>query len=368
MRMLAAEYGADLCYSEELIDRRLGACSRVLNDALGTIDFIDSAGVVRPRTLRSTVHSTPPAGCPFPARAVTPPLASRSRGGCPQVVLRTTPLEKHRLVVQIGTANAELALAAASLVARDCLAVDVNMGCPVHFSTSGGMGSALLKKPDTAAEIVKTLASALPCPVTCKIRLLPTLPETVAFAQLMERSGAAAVAVHGRYVPQKPREPAHWDQIAAVVAALRVPVIANGDVFCHSDFERLRADTGAAGAMCARGAQWNASVFREEGLLPAAEVRAAYVAQAMRWANPLSNTKYCLREMLVVDKASGGLNGREGTALNAAKTEAAVAELYGLLHGGCDIGGTAGWKRRGEEAEVEERRPATLQKTADEGD
>ena len=50
MRMLAAEYGADLCYSEELIDRRLGACSRVLNDALGTTDFVDASGVVRSRT------------------------------------------------------------------------------------------------------------------------------------------------------------------------------------------------------------------------------------------------------------------------------------------------------------------------------
>ena len=258
-------------------------------------------------------------------------------------------------------------MAAALAIAPYVSAVDVNMGCPVHFSTSGGMGSALLKKPDTAAEIVRTLSAALPCPVTCKIRLLPTLPETIAFAQMMEHSGAAAVAVHGRYVSQKPREPAHWQQIASVVAALRVPVIANGDVFSHSDFQRLRADTGAQAAMCARGAQWNASVFRAEGLLPPAQVRAAYVAQALRWANPLSNTKYCLREMLVADKPSGGLNGREGAALNAAKTEAALAALYGLDAGSGGGGGiVAGWKRRGDEAE--EGPPTSVPRVADEGE
>ena len=58
------------------------------------------------------------------------------------------------------------------MVAPYVAAVDVNMGCPVHFSTSGGMGSALLRKPDLVERILKALVAALPCPVTCKIRLL----------------------------------------------------------------------------------------------------------------------------------------------------------------------------------------------------
>ena len=75
MRMLAAEYGADLCYSEELIDRRLGACSRVLNDALGTTDFVDASGVVRSRTAHAGWQ---PALC-RPARAAhAPPPSPRA--------------------------------------------------------------------------------------------------------------------------------------------------------------------------------------------------------------------------------------------------------------------------------------------------
>ena len=66
----------------------------------------------------------------------------------------------------------ELAVAAASKIAPYVAAVDVNMGCPVHFSTSGGMGSALLRKPETVERILTALVAALPCPVTCKIRLL----------------------------------------------------------------------------------------------------------------------------------------------------------------------------------------------------
>ena len=58
------------------------------------------------------------------------------------------------------------------MVAPYVAAVDVNMGCPVHFSTSGGMGSALLRKPETVERILTALVAALPCPVTCKIRLL----------------------------------------------------------------------------------------------------------------------------------------------------------------------------------------------------
>jgi tRNA-dihydrouridine synthase 2 len=286
LRMVAHEYGADIVYTEELIDRKLLACSRIDNAALGTIDFVDP-------------------------------------GGC--LVLRTTAEEKPRLVVQIGSADAELALAAASLVAGDCGGVDVNMGCPVHFSTSGGMGSALLKKPDTAAEIVRTLSRALPVPVSCKIRLLESEAATVAFARLMEGAGASAVAVHGRYVSQRPREPAHWAQIVAVVQALRVPVIANGDVFEHADFERLRVATGAAASMCARGAQWNASIFRSEGLLPPADVRRAYAAACIRWGNNLGNSKHCLREMLIADI---GLESPEGRALAAAKSDAAFFALY----------------------------------------
>ena len=153
--------------------------------------------------------------------------------------------------------------------------------------------------------------------------------ETAQLAQLIQRCGVAALGVHGRFIAQKPREPAHWARIAAVVRAVpTLPVIANGDVFAYADFARVCDATGAAAAMCARGAQWNASVFRAEGTLPTLEVRTRYVEAALAWDNQLSNTKYCLREMLSV--TPGALQCAEAVALNAAKTPAALAAMYGL--------------------------------------
>jgi tRNA-dihydrouridine synthase 2 len=160
-------------------------------------------------------------------------------------------------------------------------------------------------------------------------RASDTEAETVELARRVERCGVAALAVHGRYVSQRPRDPAHWEQIATVVAAVAsIPVIANGDVFTHADFARCRAATGAAAAMAARGAQWDASVFRAAGPAPGREVRERYVAACVAWDNPLSNSKYCLREMLLV--APGGLRSAEAVTLHEAKTQDALAQAYGL--------------------------------------
>lgn len=134
----------------------------------------------------------------------------------------------------------------------------------------------------------------------------------------------AALAVHGRYVPQKPREPAHWGAIGAVASAVACPVLANGDVFSFADFGALCAATGAASAMAGRGAQWNASIFRRGGPLPGADVRRRYARLCGAWDNPVGNTKHCLREMLIADPGAG-LTGPEGAALAAAKARSARA-------------------------------------------
>lgn len=289
MRWLAAEYGANVVYTEEMIDKKVLASTLVKNDALCTVDFVDKSG---------------------------------------GLVFRTTPQEKHRLVAQIGTASAVLALQAAERLAPFVSAVDINMGCPVHFSTSGGMGAALLQKPVVIEDILRTLRRNLPqtCGLSCKIRLLPSTQQTCDLADMISRTGVDALAVHGRYVPQRPRDPAHWTEIAAVCARVRnIPVIANGDVFSYVDFQRIRDATGATAAMCARAAQWNASVFRPAGLVAPAEVRAAYARACLLWDNPIGNTKYCLREMLIEDI---GLETPEGKALHEAKTNADLERLY----------------------------------------
>ncbi|KAL3366927.1 hypothetical protein AABB24_011580 [Solanum stoloniferum] len=114
------------------------------------------------------------------------------------------------------------------------------MGCPKSFSISGGMGAALLSKPELIHDILTTLRRNLDVPITCKIRLLKDPQDTVELARRIEMTGVSALAVHGRKVPDRPRDPAKWNEIADVAATLSIPVIANGDVFEYEDFQRIR--------------------------------------------------------------------------------------------------------------------------------
>uniref|UniRef100_A0A3P9JN43 Dihydrouridine synthase 2 n=1 Tax=Oryzias latipes TaxID=8090 RepID=A0A3P9JN43_ORYLA len=290
MRLLALDYGADVVYCEELIDIKMAQCRRVVNDVLDTVDFV----------------------------------APDDR-----VMFRTCRKEKERVVFQMGTADPDRALAVARLVEMDVAAIDVNMGCPKEYSTKGGMGAALLSDPDKIEAILRKLVSGVSVPVTCKIRILPTLEETVALAQRIEKVGVAAIAVHGRFKDERPRHPVHCDYIQAVARAVSVPVIANGGsldlVKAYEDIEEFRCATGAASVMLARAAMWNASVFRSQGLLPLERVMQEYLKYAIRYDNHAFNTKYCLCQMLR-DKVESPL----GKQVQAAQTNAEISEALGL--------------------------------------
>ena len=227
-RTLCSEYGANMVYSEELVDKCIMESRREVNEALGTIDYVSSA----------------------------------DRGGG-RVVFRTYPNE--RVVLQLGTASGPTALLAAQHVGADVRAIDVNMGCPVKFSTQGGMGSALLSDPERACEILTTLRRNLPAsiPVTCKIRLLDSLQETLTLARAIESCGVAALAVHARRRHDRPRHWAQWDQFRLLRDALppSLPLVLNGDVFTQADVPRALSVSGADALMLARGALWNASLF-----------------------------------------------------------------------------------------------------------
>lgn len=208
------------------------------------------------------------------------------------LVFRTNSLD-HPNVFQIGTADATLALQAAQTVINDVDAIDVNMGCPKHFSVSGGMGAALLSKPQVVKDILTTLVRNLPKPVTCKIRLLDRMQDTLDLVRVIESTGVSALAVHCRTVAERPRDPAHWDRLPLVRSALSpaIPLIANGDVFQYADFARVKQETGASSAMVARGAMWNPSVFRAEGMLPLDDVIKRYIRLAVDTEAVYQNTK-----------------------------------------------------------------------------
>ena len=142
-------------------------------------------------------------------------------------------------------------------------AIDINMGCPVNKVVSNGEGSALLKNPKLAGEIVEAVAKAVDIPVTVKIRTGwdSSSINCVEMAKRLEASGASLICVHGRTREQQYAPYADWTQIARVKEAVNVPIIGNGDIFSPNDALKMINQTGCDGVMIGRGALGNPWIF-----------------------------------------------------------------------------------------------------------
>ncbi|GAB1293601.1 tRNA-dihydrouridine(20) synthase [Apodemus speciosus] len=277
MRLLALDYGADIVYCEELIDLKMLQCKRVVNEVLSTVDFV----------------------------------APDDR-----VVFRTCEREQSRVVFQMTEEN-------------DVAGIDVNMGCPKEYSTKGGMGAALLSDPDKIEKILSTLVKGTHRPVTCKIRILPSLEDTLNLVKRIERTGISAIAVHGRNREERPQHPVSCEVIRAIAETLSIPVIANGGshdhIQQHLDIEDFRQATAASSVMVARAAMWNPSIFLKDGLRPLEEVMQKYIRYAVQYDNHYTNTKYCLCQMLREQ-----LESPQGRLLHAAQSAQEICEAFGL--------------------------------------
>lgn len=141
--------------------------------------------------------------------------------------------------------------------------LDINMGCPVPKVVNNNEGSALMKEPELAGKIVRSITSAIQKPLTVKIRkgFTESAANAVEIAKIAEANGAAAIAVHGRTREQYYSGKADWNIIREVKKAVSVPVIGNGDVFTPEDARRLLEETGCDGIMLARGARGNPWLF-----------------------------------------------------------------------------------------------------------
>lgn len=143
--------------------------------------------------------------------------------------------------------------------------LDLNMGCPVPKIVNNGEGSALMKNPRLAGEIIEKTVKTIKKPVTVKIRkgFDEEHVNAVEMAKVAEASGAAAIAVHGRTREQYYAGKADWDIIRQVKEAVSIPVIGNGDLLTADDVIAMKEQTGCDGFMIGRGAQGNPWIFEQ---------------------------------------------------------------------------------------------------------
>lgn len=285
MRLTCLDYGADLVYSPELVDKSIIGAERIWNKEALTFDYM--------------------------------------KGG--KVKFQTVPREKSRLIVQLGTADPELALQAALTVAEDVAGIDVNCGCPKKFSVSGGMGAALLTNPDLLEKILVKLVQNCPVPVSCKIRLLEDPEATLALCRRLEKTGIVALGVHCRTRAERPANPAHWDRLVRITKEITsIPIIANGDIFEPEHVDSILKRTGASSVMIARGAIINPSIFSRDKLLPQSQAVKKYLQYCVDYQIQYQNAKYTLMQMYDDPKTQQFLK------LQASKSLADICSIFDL--------------------------------------
>lgn len=143
--------------------------------------------------------------------------------------------------------------------------ININMGCPAPKIVRNGDGAALMLEPQKAAGIIRAVARAVAVPVTVKFRkgFDEQHVNAVDFAKMAEESGAAGVIVHGRTRSQYYSGTADWGAIREVKAAVKIPVVGNGDIFCAEDAKKMLHETGCDAVMVARGALGNPFIFSQ---------------------------------------------------------------------------------------------------------
>jgi len=217
-------------------------------------------------------------------------------------------LEGKRLIFQIGTSDPERAVQAARIVAGDVAGIDVNAGCPKPFSTSGGMGAALLQTPDKLCAIldalVKEISTEFEIGISVKIRLLETPELTETLVRKLCATGITGLTIHCRTTPMRPRERAIREQLKMIGDICRengVACLMNGDVENREQAEKLIEEFGVDGAMIATAAEANSSCFRRKadgGLAYWKDVVEKYIKMSLDVQNRWGNTKYLLNHLI----------------------------------------------------------------------
>ncbi|ONH68872.1 tRNA-dihydrouridine(20) synthase [NAD(P)+] [Cyberlindnera fabianii] len=273
-RLLALRHGADLVWGPEIIDKKIVTCDRIENQKLGTVDYLSHGYTKVP--------------------------------GVTNLVFRTHPkLEAGKLIFQMGTANADVAVQAANMIIDDVDGIDINAGCPKHFSIHAGMGAALLKTPDLLCSILTNLVEKVGKPkgkpISVKIRLLHKEEDTLNLVERLVNTGISNLTLHCRTQEMRNREApirVSVDKVKKICVDHGVNFIINGALTGRKEFEELQEVYGKdMGGMIAENAERNPSVFSLTPLDWAPLIK-EYIEIAESMCNYIGNSKYMLTKMI----------------------------------------------------------------------
>ena len=207
------------------------------------------------------------------------------KGECKTAPLAAVKREEEPMAIQLFGSEPQFVAEAARMIEereyRGCVsdisptAIDINMGCPMHKIVGNGEGSALMKNPRLASEIVSATVKALKnTPVTVKIRAgwdesSKNAPE---MARMLEDAGASLICVHARTKEEMYSPGIDLSIIEKVKKSVSIPVIGNGDIYSASDAVNMMRATGCDGVMVGRGALGNPWIFGEISALLNGEI------------------------------------------------------------------------------------------------
>ncbi|KAG8367089.1 hypothetical protein BUALT_Bualt16G0036400 [Buddleja alternifolia] len=212
----------------------------------------------------------------------------------------TTCEEDRPLFVQFCANDPDVLLEAARRVEPYCDYVDINFGCPQRIARRGYYGAFLMDNLPLVKSLVEKLSKNLNVPVSCKIRIFPDLQETINYAKMLEDAGCALLAVHGRTRDEKDGKKirANWKAIKAVKNAVKIPVLANGNIRHIEDVWECLEETGCDGVLSAESLLENPALFAgyitgewveercKEGELDQAELLVEYLKMCEKYPVP----------------------------------------------------------------------------------
>ena len=205
-------------------------------------------------------------GCPLVYSEMVSDKGINYRNEHTLKMLQTEEQERPMAMQLFGAEADSVARAAEYIQSLGCADIlDFNMGCPAPKVVKNHEGSAMMRNPENAYQVLKALVNAVDMPVTVKMRIGwdDQHINVLEMAKLAEEAGVAAIAVHGRTREQFYRDQANWKIIGQVREAVKVPVIANGDVRNVYDLDKIRQVSGCEAVMVGRAAQGNPWIFRQ---------------------------------------------------------------------------------------------------------